>query len=879
MQISAPKKACEVSSLIDAEELNTILQLQNQVLEQVVQDTTPETIYQSVCTFLENSIHNSVASLMLLDAASDSLSVVCAPSINDEAKALLSQVEPKCGAGSCGSAVETGSPVFTADALIDEHWQNALDIATQIGIRSCWSYPIRIDSEKVVGTIAISSKQTGEPSAFHSQLLEAAANIIGIALKRFQAQKSLEKTENLLQDITKAMPGVVYQYRLTADLQQEFIYISPGIEKISGICSAQATENFQLFWNQVHPEDKPELWASIMSSNGRRTAWSHEFRVQHANGDLRWIRGSSLPDKENSKGETIWNGILFDITAEKASIEQLRLAGIAFSSTNEGIMITDADNRIIDVNRAYTELSGYSREELIGRKPSLLKSPQHDENFFHSIWGSLSKQHHWQGEIWNRRKNGQVVPHWVSINAVHDPETQKLTHYVSVNADISNIKASEAKLSHLTHHDPLTNLPNRLLYSANLEHALTHREQNEKIAMLQLDLDRFKHINDSLGHKFGDQLLLQVTERLQTILNPRDTLARIGGDEFAILVEEIEHAADAAAIADEMVEIMEQPFELEGKEYFTTASIGIALSPDHGSDLDTLVKNADIALNQAKDSGRNNYAFFQPKLSETVEEWIKLEPQLRKAMAEEQFVLYYQPQMDKTGEKIIGAEALIRWQHPDMGLVPPGQFLSIAEEIGLLTKMGNWVLKEACSQLQRWQAMGLENFRLAINLASDQITKQDLPKTVAALLAEYEIPASMLELEILETFLLEHEKEATATFQALRKLGVNLALDDFGTGYSSLRYLKQLPITKVKIDQSLVRDIPEDPNDEAIAKAVILLGHTLDLCVCAEGVETDEQRNFLAQEGCDQLQGFLFSKPLPQQQFTELLTAQQRLKP
>ncbi|WP_415906060.1 EAL domain-containing protein [Neptuniibacter sp. QD72_48] len=878
MHIDAPEKDAVKQGQTSAEELNTILRLQNQVLEEIVLDTQPDSIFTSVCQFIENCVADSIASIMLLDSNNRHLSVVCAPSIPQKSLALLNGLVPSPKAGSCGTAVYTGSPVYVSDIEQDDCWQNFRDVGQELEIKACWSYPIRIDSEHVAGSIAISSPKPRTPTAFHHQLLEAAANIISIALKRLKAQQYLEHSENLLQNITKAMPGVVYQYRLTSDLKQEFIYIGPGIEQISGVTAKEATEDFRQFWKQVHPEDQPSLWASIIHTSQHKLPWSHEFRVFHRNGDLRWIRGSSLPDTSNKLDPSLWNGVLLDITPEKASIEQLRLAGIAFSSTNEGIMITDCNNKIIDVNRAYSDLSGYSREELIGKSPSLLKSPRHDQDFFQNMWASLAEEGHWQGEIWNRRKNGEVAPHWVSINAVHDPETHKLTHFVSVNADISNIKASEEKLSHLAHHDPLTNLPNRLLFGARLEHALTHRESNEKIAMLQLDLDRFKHINDSLGHKYGDQLLLQVTERLSKTLSTRDTLARIGGDEFAILLEELEHAADAATIADAIVEAMEQPFQLDGKDYFTTASIGVALSPDHGDDSDTVTKNADIALNQAKDSGRNNYAFFQPELSETVEEWIKLEPELRKAVAEKQFVLFYQPQMDATGEKIIGAEALIRWEHPEMGLMPPGQFLSIAEEIGLLTKMGNWVLEEACAQLSLWREAGLNNFRLAVNLASDQITKQDLPSEVQTLLYKYEIPADMLELEILETFLLEHEKEATATFQALRQQGVHLALDDFGTGYSSLRYLKQLPITKVKIDQSLVRDIPSDPDDEAIAKAVILLGHTLDLKVCAEGVETPAQRAFLEKEGCDQLQGFLFSKPIRQEQFTELLLAQERIQ-
>lgn len=860
-----------------SEELNAILQLQSQVLEKVVQDATPEQIFNDICQFIEHAVPDCVASIMLFNPGRSHLDVVCAPSIPNDAVKLLSGLVPGEGAGSCGTSVFLGSPVYVTNTGNDQRWDQLKHVAAQFGIQACWSYPIHSDASKVSGSIAISSFKPRQPSSFHAQLLEAAANIIGIVLKRTESQQYLKNTENLLQNITQAMPGVVYQYRLTNDQTQEFTYLSPGIEQISGITAEDATKDFGLFWKQVHPDDQAALWASIIHTSQHSHAWSHEFRVYHRNGGLRWIRGSSLPELKELDGSQLWNGILLDITPEKASIEQLRLAGIAFSSTNEGIMITDKNNKIIDINRAFSNICGYSREEVIGLSPSLFKSDRHSEEFHRSISTSLEQSKHWQGEIWNRRKNGDVIPHWVSINAALDPITKAITHYVSVVADISNIKASEAKLSHLAHHDALTNLPNRLLFSAHLDHALTHRKPNEKIAMLHLDLDRFKHINDSLGHSYGDQILLQVTERLTNTLNTRDTVARIGGDEFAILVEELEHAADASAIADKIVNAMEQPFVLNGNDYFTTASIGIALAPDHGDDIDTLGKNADIALYQAKDLGRNNYAFFQPELSESVEEWIKLEPQLRKALAEKQFTLFYQPQMDSTGRKIVGAEALIRWIHPEMGIVSPNQFLSIAEEIGLMNKIGDWVLEEAFKQLSLWRKLGLKDFRLAINLASDQITKQNLPEKVRCLLNTYEIPPDMVELEILETFLLEHEKESTQTFKALRALGVNLALDDFGTGYSSLSYLKKLPVNKIKIDQSLVRDIHQDPNDAAIAKAVILLGHSLGMKVCAEGVETSEQRLFLELEKCDQLQGYLFSKPINKGTFSQLLKTDSRL--
>ncbi|MFT6471238.1 MAG: diguanylate cyclase (GGDEF)-like protein/PAS domain S-box-containing protein [Neptuniibacter pectenicola] len=867
----------KVTGSPNTQELYAILNFQSQILEKVAQDATPEQIFDDICRFIEQSIPACVASIMLFDSAHQQLHVTCAPSLPPNAIDAFNGLEPAIGAGSCGTSAFMGIPVLAVDIANDSRWDHLRDVAEQFDIQACWSYPIILDEHQVNGTIAISSFTPRTPHPFHIKLLEAATNVISIVLKRVDSQKALDHTAHLLNNITQTMPGALYQYRLTANKQQEFTYLSSGIKQMTGVSAEDACNNFGLIWKQVHPEDKAQLWTSIAHASQHSLAWSHEFRIFHLNGELKWLRGSSLLEEEVVDGKQIWNGVFLDITPEKASIEKLRLAGIAFSNTNDGIMIADKNNVIVDINQAYADISGYSREELLGQSPTLLKSNKHSPAFYQSIWDTLEIHKHWQGEIWNKRKSGEIVPHLVNINAVLDPSSQELTHYVSVLADISGIKASEAKLSHLVHHDALTNLPNRLLFSARLDHAITHRNTNEKIAMLHMDLDRFKHINDSLGHTYGDELLIQVTARLTQTLNPTDIVARVGGDEFAILVEELDDNDDASRVADNIVAAMEQPFTLNGHDYFTTASIGIAIAPDHGEDIDVLTKNADIALNQAKDLGRNNYALFQPELSESVEEWIKLEPQLRKAISEKQFRLFYQPQMDRSGNNIIGAEALIRWQHPERGLISPIHFLGIAEEIGLMKKIGNWVLEEAFQQLAIWRQAGLRSFKLAINLASDQITKQNLPDKISSLLNAYKIPPDMIELEILETFLLEHQHESSKTFTELRALGINLALDDFGTGYSSLSYLKKLPINKIEIDQSLVRDIPEDANDEAITKAVILLGHTLDLKVCAEGVETPEQRAFLEIEGCDQLQGYLFSKPIDPADFSNLLRQHNRL--
>lgn len=863
----------EIIGHTSTSELDQIVKLQSQVLEKVVLDISPQTIFDEICNFIEQTVPDCVTSVMLFDDSHSHLNIACAPSIPEEGINLLDGLVPGVGAGSCGTSVYLGSPVYVVDTSTDNRWDHLRHLADKFGIRACWSYPIRLDAEQITGSIAISSFAPRTPSPFHDQLLATASNVIGIVIKRYKAQQRLDKTQRLLQEITKEMPGVMFQYQLTPDDHLQFNYISEGIEALTGLSATQAIADYKQICAHIHHDDQHRFEANLHRAHLSKNSWSYEFRLRDANGEIRWIRGSASPEVDNPQPGSIWNGLLLDITPEKASIEQLRLAGIAFSSTHEGIMITDRTNKVIDVNRAYAEMCGCTQDELIGKPSALLSSEHHSSAFYQSIEETLQAEGYWQGEIWDRKPNGAITPHRVSINAVYEPNTEQLSHYVSVIADISHLKASEAKLSHLTHHDILTNLPNRLLFSAKLDHAMTHRSEQNKLAMLHLNLDRFKHINDSLGHQYGDQLLLQVSQRLEETLAVHDTLARIGGDEFAILLENIEHAADASEQAEKLIAVMQHPFLLDEQEYFCTASIGIALSPDHTESLDELFQQADIALNQAKGQGKNKFAFFQPALSETVEEWIKLEPLLRKAVAEKQFVIYYQPQFDRTGTQLRGAEALIRWQHPTLGIIPPGQFLPIAEEIGLMPEIGSWVLTEGIRQLGHWYAQGIEDFRLSINLASEQIKTAGLVDEITSLLQQYQVPAEMLELEILETFLLEDEAQAITVFDALRATGIHLALDDFGTGYSSLSYLKRLPVTKVKIDQSLIRDITTDQDDEAIIKAVILLSHTLKLTVCAEGVEDAEQQAFLQEANCDQLQGYLFSKPVPVDDFDRLLFA------
>lgn len=542
----------------------------------------------------------------------------------------------------------------------------------------------------------------------------------------------------------------------------------------------------------------------------------------------------------------------------------LRQAAAVFDSTREGILITDLKPRIVAVNRAYTNITGYSETDALGKNPSSLKSGRHDKAFFKELWSKLSDTGHWQGEIWNRRKNGEFYPQWLTINTVYD-EHGLPCRYVGVFSDISQIKESEARLERLAHFDPLTNLPNRLLVQSRLRHALEHAERHgHRVAVLYLDLDRFKTVNDSLGHPSGDELLSMLAERLSTRLRDEDTLARLGGDEFLLVLECIDAPEVAATVAQSMIDLLLPPFDLSGgQEIYLGVSIGISLYPDDAGDVTELIQHADMAMYLAKQEGRNTYRFHTPALSSAASERLSLETRLRRALTEREFVLHYQMLIDARTEAVIGVEALVRWQPAGKAVVPPGIFIPIAEETGLIVPLGEWVLSTACKQGKAWMDAGIPALIMAVNLSVRQFQSVDVVELVRRVLADSGFPADRLELELTEGMLMDDAKQSIATLNALKELGVRLSIDDFGTGYSSLAYLKRFPIDKLKIDQSFVRGLSDDINDREITATIIAMSRVLKLDVLAEGVETEQQLAFLRESGCDYYQGYWFHKPEP----------------
>ncbi len=621
----------------------------------------------------------------------------------------------------------------------------------------------------------------------------------------------------------------------------------------------------------THPGDREQDQQLLQDLlDGEKKDCTIEKRYIRKDGSVVWvILTLSLIPPLKGESHSFSIGIIRDITKRKSAEEELILAGKLFEQSIEGILITDADGLIQQVNPAFVDITGYTAEEAIGRNPRILKSNKHSLGFYKNMWKQLSTQGYWQGEIWNRKKNGESYPEWLTISAIHDVDGN-LTNYVSIFHDISELKHQENRLHYQAHHDALTGLPNRILFLDRLNVALTRLERGStSLAVLFIDLDHFKHINDARGHTSGDTLLIECADRMQHKLRNGDTLARFGGDEFLILLTEVADINQVIHVSTRLLEAVSLPFEHQGTPYFVTASLGITLAPQDGTDAEKLIKNANLAMYKAKQRGRDTYQCFTHEMDAQARQRVNMEAQIRKGLEQGEFELHYQPLVHILSGQIFAAEALIRWRR-DGQLIPPGEFIPLAEESGLILPLGEMVIRTAAIQAMTWYEKGYP-VPVSVNISPRQFIDQDLTSLLQRTLAETGVSTEYLYFEITESMLMGDIRSAMQILGELRELGIRFYLDDFGTGYSSLSYLKRLPIDGLKIDRSFIQDVVEEPDSHAIVESIVRMAQTLNLTVVAEGVETHRQKEMLSELGDMLLQGYLASPPVPPDRFENFL--------
>ncbi|MDH3354167.1 MAG: EAL domain-containing protein [Chromatiales bacterium] len=670
-------------------------------------------------------------------------------------------------------------------------------------------------------------------------------------------------------------PAIIFRWGTAEDWPVE--YVSTNIETILGYKAEDLINGQLIFSTLIHPDDidRVRQTASDFLEHDE-SFFEIEYRLIDSQGNYHWLFSHAMQAKSLKDGNKSFIGYVLDISERKKSDEQLKLAATAMESS-VAISITDPEGTILRINEAFTEITGYSSEEIIGRNSNILSSGKHDKEFFKSLWSALDRDGYWEGEIWNKKKDGEIYPEWISMTVVKD-SLGEVTHHVATFQDISERKFAEEQIELLAYFDPLTNLPNRRLYFDRLTQELSHARRTKNYgAVMFVDLDRFKQINDSLGHAIGDEVLIETASRLSKILREGDTASRLGGDEFVALIPnlgtELEPAFhNAGKVAEKLFAELAKPYELPERELIVTASIGIILFPDEQATSEDVMKQADMAMYRAKESGRNSYHFYRPSMQQEIEDRYELEQQLNIAIKERQFVLHYQPKVDAQGQ-IVGAETLVRWAHPKRGLVFPDEFISIAESSQLIVPISEQIIQVAAEDLSRWCEQGLvdEKFVLSINISATHFSMDEFEESVVGNLVLKGAELSRIELELTEGVVIKDFDKTIEKMSALSELGIRFSIDDFGTGYSSLQYLHRLPINTLKIDRAFVKDVVTDSGSQVITKTIISMGRNLGLELIAEGVEDTSQRKFLEAHGCFQYQGYLFSRPLSEPDFCVFL--------
>jgi len=643
-------------------------------------------------------------------------------------------------------------------------------------------------------------------------------------------------------------------------------YVNPKFEQVTGYSSAESVgKNPKMLKSGYSSsQDYSAMWRMLLSGE----EWRGTFYNQKKDGSKYWEAASISPIKDSHGQITHFVAVKEDITRQKKDTDDLKMAAAVFNATSEGIMTTDVDLKITAVNPAFTAITGYSEDEVVGYSPAILSSGKHDANFYQQMWQQLKSDGQWSAEIWNKRKDGSVYPQWLAISVVHNEEGE-VAQYIAVLSDMSERKAQEEQIHFQAYYDNLTGLPNRSLLMDRIEHDLSIAKRSSHLSsLLFIDLDRFKRVNDTMGHEVGDLLLVKVAKRLKSVVRESDTVSRFGGDEFVILLADIANAEHAALVAEKVIEALNHPFELNGYDLFSGASIGIAMAPSDSDNAVELLRLSDLAMYKAKESGRNQFHFFASNMQEKVNRRVELEHMLRKALDENELEVFYQPVVDVVTKQVYGVEALLRWFQPEEGSIPPIEFIPVAEECGLIAPIGEMVLERACQDMAEFSHVG-RSLHLAVNISSRQYDLGFDAQVLKRILSSSGLTAESLSLELTESLLFSDDRDIMTWLSDLKDLGVMLSIDDFGTGYSSLSYLKRFPIDTLKIDRAFISDLENDGDGASLVSAIISMADSLSMNVIAEGVETNDQLSIIRELNCDLVQGFLYAKPMPK---TELLS-------
>ncbi len=701
----------------------------------------------------------------------------------------------------------------------------------------------------------------------NSEYFKLLTACIGNLVHKIQLEKELCNSKRIAERVQSIAKVGNWQYYPGADVaewsHQEF--------RNFGFTPDSISPTYDKYIDLVHPDDRALVEQFNVNCLGNHVPTEFVFRLLLDDESTRYIRAITEVDV-NDKNEVVRVfGVSQDITEQKMIESKLQQAATVYETTTEAIFVTDVRNIIISINPAFTLITGFTEQQSIGRTPSFLASGYHDDNFFQEFWRKLKDQKNWQGEVWNRHSDGHIFPTWESVTVIRDSEGN-IIQYVSIFSDISKRKADEELIRYQANYDSLTELPNRTLFLDRIELAINQAKRNKKrVALMLLDLDRFKWINDTLGHKAGDLLLRDVAKRLNSVIRGSDTVARLGGDEFILILPDLEKGVYAEIVAKKIFSAFSEHVDIEGNEVIISASIGISVYPDDGSDSQSLQKNADSAMYAAKEAGRNRYHYFTPLLQAESERRFTVIHHMRMAIERDEFSLVYQPVMDITNDQIVSAEALIRWTQADLGIVSPAEFIPLAEESGLIRPIGDWVVRRVAQDMQHWQQSGLGSIHISINKSPKQFSNGTCDEDWNNVFMAHGIPLTNITVEITETVFMEKERHCVNSLADMQAMGMQISLDDFGTGYSSLSYLKRFPVDILKIDREFINDIATDPDDALLVETIITLAEKMQIKVIAEGVETEEQLRFLKRHNCRFVQGYYFSKPLPIDEFESYL--------